>query len=78
MPSSEKLLGMLKMLVNTRDNEIGCSDCYEEIDKFVEMLLSGKKADEALPMVQHHLEMCSCCHEEFEALLEAIQQADNP
>ena len=73
MPDLENLSDMLKAIGNTRNNEIGCSECHEQIDKFVEMLQDGQKAEDALPLVQHHLEMCSCCHEEFEALLSAIQ-----
>ncbi len=75
MLNIEKLKKILHALDGTRDDEIGCQDCYEQLDKFVEMLLDGKPAEEAMPLVQHHLKMCGCCQEEYEALLEVIKAA---
>jgi predicted anti-sigma-YlaC factor YlaD len=54
-------------------NELGCDECFEQIDRFVEMTLDGKSAEEALPLVQDHLERCGECREEFEALLDALR-----
>ena len=58
----------------TRDDEIGCEECYEALDRFVEMLRAGKKAQQVMPLVQAHLEMCRDCREEFELLLEVLEQ----
>lgn len=57
----------------TRPDEIGCAKCYEQLDLFVDKLIEGVPVDEAMPLVQAHLDMCMNCHEEFDALLEAIQ-----
>jgi hypothetical protein len=68
---------MLKQLVrgilSTAPEEIGCDECYEEIDRFVELKLAGKDAAEAMPLVHDHLQRCGACREEFEALLEALR-----
>ena len=70
-------LDMLKRMVheitNTRPDEIGCDECFEQLDRFVEMKLAGKNAAEAMPLVQDHLERCDDCREEFEALLAALR-----
>jgi hypothetical protein len=64
---------MVLQVLSTRSDEIGCDECFEQLDRFVEMKLAGKNAAEAMPLVQDHLERCQCCREEFEALLTALQ-----
>jgi hypothetical protein len=64
---------LVRGIVTTRPDEIGCQECFEELDRFVEMRLAGKDAAEAMPLVQDHLERCGDCREEFEALLAALQ-----
>ncbi len=63
---------LVRAAVRTREYEIGCDDCLEQVDRFVEMELSGLNAAEAMPLVQDHLDKCVDCREEFEALLEAL------
>ena len=64
---------MVQMLVATRPDEIGCDECFEQLDRFAEEVLAGKNAAEAMPLVQDHLDRCGDCREEFEALLAALQ-----
>lgn len=70
-------LGTLKRIVRdvvtTRPDEIGCDECFEQLDRFVELELAVKKAAEALPLVHDHLDRCGDCREEFEALLVALR-----
>ncbi|MGB3905654.1 MAG: hypothetical protein WBB22_12090 [Anaerolineae bacterium] len=64
---------MVRNIATTRPDEIGCDECFEELNRFVELELAGKNAAEALPLVQDHLDRCSDCREEFEALLAALR-----
>ncbi len=64
---------MVLSVLTTRPDEIGCNECFEQLDRFVEMRLAGKNVAEAMPLVQDHLDRCQCCREEFEALLTALQ-----
>ena len=64
---------MVRNVLTTRPDEIGCDECFEQLDRFVEMTLAGKNAAEAMPLVQDHLERCRNCCEEFEALLTVLQ-----
>jgi len=64
---------MLREIVTTRPDEIGCDECFQQVDRFVELMLDGKNAAEALPLVQDHLERCRDCREEYEALLAALK-----
>lgn len=70
--SLEILRKMVQSIEMTHPNEIGCDDCFEQIDQFVEMKLQGKDMAEAMPLVQDHLDRCGDCREEFEALLAAL------
>jgi len=46
------------------------------MEKFVEMKLEGKSPEEAMPLVEEHLQRCDECNEEYEALLEALENID--
>jgi hypothetical protein len=71
----EALKGIARAIATTRPDEIGCAECFEQVDQFVEMTLAGKNAAEAMPLVQDHLDRCHECREEFEALLVALRAA---
>ena len=70
--SSETIKKMLHSVKMTRDLELTCGHCYDELDQFIEMKLSGINVEEAMPLVQEHLGRCAACREEYEALLEAL------
>ncbi len=64
---------MVRSILTTRPDEIGCDECLAQMDRFVEMKLDGKDPAEAMPLVQDHLDRCRDCREEFEALLTALR-----
>lgn len=66
----QKLMNAVKM---TREHELDCGHCYEELDQFVELELSGKNPAEVMPLVQEHLDICGACREEYQALLDALK-----
>ena len=67
-----KVRELVRAIVTARAEEIACDQCFEQLDRFVEMILAGVGAAQAVPLVQDHLEHCLDCHEEFEALLEVL------
>jgi hypothetical protein len=69
---------LIKEIAETREVEIGCDECFEQVDRFVEMKLSGLDAAQAMPLVQEHLEICGECRDEFEALLMALRATEEP
>jgi hypothetical protein len=68
-----KLKRVVRGIVTAHPDEIGCTACFERLDEFVDLTLAGKDAATALPLVNDHLQRCANCHEEFEALLEAVK-----
>ena len=71
--SADVLKKMVNSIARTRPDEIACDECFEQLDQFAEQILAGKPAAEAMPLVEDHLDRCKDCHEEFEALLEAVK-----
>jgi len=48
--------------------EVGCEECFAELDRYVELELAGKDADVVIPRLRAHLEGCPACREEHESL----------
>jgi len=71
--NKEVMYKMVRAIASVREEEIGCDDCFEKVDTFVDLELAGKEAGEALPLVKDHLERCQNCREEYEALLTAVR-----
>lgn len=71
--TKDHLLTLIKAAFNSQEQELGCDDCYDKLHQFANLKLEGKSAEEAMPLVQDHLERCGECKEEFEILLEALK-----
>jgi len=71
--SSETIQKMMNSIRSTKEEELTCGHCYEELDQFIEMKLLGKNAEEAMPLVKEHLDRCAACREEYEVLLQALE-----
>lgn len=70
------LKNLFRAVLATRPDEIGCRKCYEQIEEFVEIKLEGKSPEEAMPLVEDHLNRCPECKEEYEALLTALKEVE--
>jgi anti-sigma factor RsiW len=58
----------LRALLGPAGPEVGCDDCFELLDRYVEAELAGGDADALLPGVRAHLAGCPACREEHESL----------
>ena len=73
MQSTEEFQKLLKMIENTKEVEFSCDDVYHLLDQYSEAVVQGKNAKELMPLVEHHINICPDCREEFEALLRVLQ-----
>jgi hypothetical protein len=73
---AEMLTRLARGIATSHPGEIGCDECFEQLDQFADVTLAGKDAAEILPGVQDHLHRCADCREEFEALLTALRAED--
>jgi hypothetical protein len=61
----DRLLGRL---LGPAGPELSCDQCFEKLDRYVELELTGADADAAIPGMRAHLEGCSACAEDHESL----------
>ena len=64
---------LTRVVAETRETEIGCEECFEQLDSFAEVELSGVEASIAMPLVGDHLNKCEDCRSTFERLLTALR-----
>ncbi len=67
---------VITSLENTNIEEYTCDQVYDLLDQFAELIHRQEDAAGLMPLVQHHLEMCGDCREEFDALLRILQSQD--
>ncbi len=64
---------LIRVIAETRETEISCDECFEQLDGFAEAELSGVEATVAMPLVGDHLNKCEDCRSTFEGLLMALR-----
>jgi hypothetical protein len=63
----------LGRLLGPAGPELGCDDCFAELDRYVELEVAGDNADAAVPGLRAHLDGCPACREEHESLLAFVR-----
>jgi hypothetical protein len=66
---------LLKRLLGPDGPEVSCEECFEQLDRYVELELRGADAEAAIPGMAAHLEGCPACHEDHRSL-RALVEAD--
>ena len=59
---------LLARLLGPPAPELTCDECFEHLDRYVELELAGHDADAAVPGMRAHLEGCPACKEDHESL----------
>jgi hypothetical protein len=68
---------VLSRLLGPGEPEVTCEVCFEELDRYVELELTGADAEAAVPGMAAHLRGCPACSEEH-ASLTALLIEGNP
>ncbi len=63
---------LVAILEHTHDVELPCDQVHDLVAQFAEMDLRGEDTAQLLPLVHQHLEMCSDCRDEYEALIRIL------
>jgi hypothetical protein len=58
----------LERLLGPTGPDIGCEECFERLDEYVELELQGRDAEAAVPGMRAHLDGCPACRDEHESL----------
>jgi hypothetical protein len=65
---------VVERLLGPAEPELGCDECFAELDHYVELELAGADVDAAVPGLRAHLEGCPACREEHESLLALVRE----
>ena len=60
---------VIRGLLGPQGPELTCEQCFEELDRYVELELAGRDADGTVPGMRAHLDGCPACREEHASLL---------
>jgi hypothetical protein len=67
-PTPRRLADLLSGLLGPAGPELTCEECFEHLDRYVELELSGHDADIAVPGMHAHLKGCPACAEDHDSL----------
>ena len=59
----------LEALLGPEGPELTCEQCFEHLDRFVDLELSGADPEVAVPGMRAHLAGCPACAEDHASLL---------
>ena len=58
----------LESLLGPAGPELTCDQCFDHLDRYVELELRGADAERAVPGMRAHLQGCPACHEDHQSL----------
>ena len=64
----------LRRLLGPGVPELGCDECFEQLDRYVELELADADADAGVPGLSAHLDGCPACREEHDSLLALVRE----
>ena len=71
-PGTDRLIAAL---LGPPGPELTCEECFEQLDRYVDVALAGADPDEAVPGMRAHLTGCPACSEDHDSLLEYVRRA---
>jgi hypothetical protein len=69
----EVVVRFFKLLEQIREEDMSCDDMYRQLDEFVEEEVKSKDAAKIMPLIQEHIDCCSECDDEYQALLRVLE-----
>lgn len=76
-PTTARWRRLIRQLQETQDEELSCSECFEQLSDYVDLELAGQPVGERLPRLRQHLAQCRVCREEYQVLRELAELTAN-
>jgi len=57
--------------------ELTCDECFEQLDRYVDLALAGADPDRAVPGMRAHLLGCPACRDDHDSLLAYVRGDDD-
>lgn len=64
---------LLRDLLGPAGPELTCDECFDKLDRYVELELRGADAEARIVGMRAHLEGCRACREEHQSLRALVQ-----
>jgi hypothetical protein len=74
MKPDDKRDAVLGRVLGPGAPELTCEQCFEELDRYVELSVAGEAADARIPGMRPHLDGCPACAEDFASLRDLVTQ----
>ncbi len=74
---NEAVLGFLQVLDHVQEEGCSCDEVFTKIDEYVEREVDKKDAEDLMPLIREHLDLCPDCCEEYEALLDILKKTQD-
>lgn len=68
---------LIAALLGPGEPELTCDQCFEELDRYVDVAVAGADSDLAVPGMRAHLAGCPACSEDYDSLLTYVRYADD-
>ena len=68
-PRAAHSADLLARRLGPAGEELTCEECLDQVDRYVELELSSRGADVAVPGMRSHLEGCPACREDRDSLV---------
>lgn len=74
---TKRITQLINFIFDTHPgHDIDCDACNREFHCLAEKVAAGASVQELLPMIASHLDCCSDCREEFDALVAIVKAED--
>ncbi len=68
---------LIAALLGRAEPQLTCEQCFEQLDRYVDLELSCADADHVVPGMGAHLSGCPACREDHDSLRELVR-TDSP
>lgn len=65
---------LVNRLIGPAGPELTCEQCFDQLNRYVELELADAQADEQVPGMRAHLQGCPACDEDHQSLLAFVAQ----
>jgi hypothetical protein len=67
---------LIAALLGPAGPELTCEQCFEQLDRYVDVRLGDGDPDRAVPGMHAHLTGCPACREDYDSLFEFVSDGD--
>jgi hypothetical protein len=76
MKADHRPRALIDRLLGPAGCEVSCDECFELLDEYVELAITGEETDARLPGMREHFQGCPACREDHESLRDFVILAD--